>query len=424
MGLHIKNGRVIDPANNIDAKLDVFVEDGKISALGEAPPNFDAQQQIDASGKIVCPGFVDLCARLREPGYEHKGNIATETRAAAKAGVTTLCCPPDSNPVVDTPGMVEFIQERAWEEGYAKVRVLGALTQGLAGKQLSEMYALKKAGCVGVSNAYHGVNQQVMRRAMEYAVSAGLTVFVNAEDPLLSAGGCAHEGQVSSRLGLPGIPVTAETVAVARELQLVELTGARTHFCHLSSAKAVQMIARAQHDGIPVTADVSINHLFLTEMDIGYFDANCRVKPPLRTQRDMEALRDALDKDTISAICSDHQPHDVDAKLAPFPSCEPGISSIESLLSLTLRLVGSGLVSLTNAIACITSKPADILGIDAGRLNVGGAADICIFDPGYEWSFTRDQIVSFGKNSPFIGWEFTGCVTHTLLNGKLVYPFE
>lgn len=424
MGLHIKNGRVIDPASNVDFVQDVFIEDGKITALGEQPAGFSAQQEIDASGQIVCPGFVDLCARLREPGYEHKGNIATETRAAAKAGVTTLCCPPDSNPVIDTPGMVEHIQERAQEVGMAKVLVLGALTQGLAGKQLSEMYALKNAGCVGVSNAYHGVNQQVMRRAMEYAVSAGFTVFINAEDPLLSIGGCAHEGQVSVRLGLPGIPETAETVAVARELLLVELTGARAHFSHLSSAKAVQMVARAQHDGLPVSADVSVYHLFLSEMDIGYFDSNCRVKPPLRTQRDMEALRDALNKDSISAICSDHQPHDVDAKLAPFPSSEPGISSIESLLPLTLRLVESGLISLSTAIACITSKPANILGIDAGRLSVGSAADICIFDPEHDWRFTQDQMVSFGKNSPFIGWEFTGSVTHTILDGRLVYPFD
>jgi len=423
VGLHIKNGRVIDPANSIDAVLDVYIKDGKIAALGEQPASFSAQQQIDASGQIVCPGIVDLCARLREPGYEYKGNIATETRAAAKAGVTTLCCPPDSNPVIDTPGMIEHIQERAQEVGMTKVRVLGALTQGLAGKQLSEMYALKKAGCVGVSNAYHGVNQHVMRRAMEYALSADLTVFINAEDPLLSAGGCAHEGQVSVRLGLPGIPETAETVAVGTDIQLVELTGARVHFCHLSSAKALQMVARAQHDGLPVSADVSVYHLFLTEMDIGYFDSNCRVKPPLRTQRDMEALRDALNKDSISAICSDHQPHDIDAKLAPFPSSEPGISSIETLLPLTLRLVESGLISLSTAIACITSKPANILGIDAGRLSVGNAADICIFNPGYEWSFTRDQMVSFGKNSPFIGWEFKGCVTHTILDGKQVYPF-
>ncbi|HEY5604091.1 MAG TPA: dihydroorotase [Gammaproteobacteria bacterium] len=421
MGLQIKNGRVIDPANNIDSVQDVFIERGRIAALGKAPAGFTAKTQIDASGQIVCPGLVDLCVRLREPGFEHKGNIATESRAAAKSGVTTVCCPPDTNPVIDTPGTIEYILERAGEVGLAKVAVLGALTQGLTGKQLSEMYGLKRAGCAGVSNAYHGINSQVMRRAMEYAASAGLTVFINAEDASLRAGGCMHEGQVSMRLGLPGIPECAETIAVARELQLVELTGVRAHFCHLSTAKAAQMVANARQEGLPVTADVAVSHLFLTEMDIGFFDSNCRVKPPLRTQRDMEALRAALTQRSISAICSDHQPHDVDAKLAPFPSSEPGISAIETLLPLSLRLVEMGVLSLPGAIACITSQPAAILGLDAGRLSVGGAADICIFDPERQWDFSEAQMVSFGKNSPFIGWEFTGCVTHTLLDGKPVY---
>lgn len=421
MGLRIKNGRVIDPANDVDAVQDVFVEEGRITALGKAPAGFSTELEIDATGQIVCPGFVDLCVRLREPGYEHKGNIATESRAAAKAGVTTVCCPPDTNPVIDTPGMIEYIQERAQEVGLTHVVMLGALTQGLKGKQLSEMYGLKKAGCVGVSNAYHDVNQQVMRRAMEYAASAGLTVFINAEDASMSAGGCAHEGQVSVRLGLPGIPESAETIAVARELQLIELTGARAHFCHLSTAKAAQMIAEAQRDGLPVSADVSISHLFLTEMDIGFFDSNCRVKPPLRTQRDMEALRVALSQGCINAICSDHQPHDVDAKLAPFPSCQPGISSIETLLPLSLRLVEMGILSLPEAIACISWQPAKILGINAGQLAIGNVADVCIFDPELHWDFSRSQMVSFGKNSPFIGWEFTGCVTHTILDGRLVY---
>ena len=421
MGIHIKNGRVIDPANAIDAVQDVYIENGKIAAIGPKPENFTAQQEIDASGQVVCPGLVDMRARLREPGFEHKGNIATESRAAAKAGVTTLCCPPDTNPVIDSPGMVEHIHERAMEEGLTKVRVLGALTQGLAGKQLSEMYSLKKAGCVGVSNAYTPMNSLVMRRAMEYAASAGLTVFINAEDQTLAGGGCAHEGTVSVRLGLPGIPESVETVAVARELQLVELSGARAHFSHLSSSKAARMVARAQHEGLPVTCDVSIYHLFLTEMDVGYFNTQCRVKPPLRTQRDMEALRNYVAQGSINAICSDHQPHDVDAKLAPFPAAEPGISSIESLLPLTLRLVNDGTFSLSAALACITLHPADILGIEAGRLSIGSAADICIFDPERHWDFSESQIVSFGKNSPFIGWEFKGCVTHTLLDGKLVY---
>jgi len=421
MRVEIINGRMIDPAQQLDAVQDIFIENGKIIALGNRPSRFESQQVIDARGKLVCPGLVDLRARMREPGFEHKGNISTESRAAAKAGVTTLCCPPDTNPVIDTPGTVEYIHERSLEEGLTKIRVLGALTQGLKGKQLSEMHALKKAGVVGVSNAYVPLETRVMRRAMEYAASADLTVFVNAEDHSLSSGGCAHQGAVSVRLGLPGIPASAETIAVARELQLAELTGARLHFCHLSTAKSVHLIARAQQDGLPVTCDVSIYHLFLTELDIGFFNTFCRVKPPLRTQRDMETLRNYLHKGCIAAVCSDHQPHDVDAKLAPFPSSEPGISSIEILLPLVLRLVGDGLLNLSEAIASITSHPAGILGINAGQLKVGAAADVCIIDPEQEWNFSEAQMVSAGKNSPFIGWELKGRVTHTLLDGKIVY---
>jgi len=422
MMLLIKNGHVIDPANNIDAIQDIYITDGKIAALGGPPPaGFTPTQVIEATGLVVCPGIVDLCTRLREPGHEHKGNIKTETTAAARSGITTLCCPPDTNPVIDTPAVIEHIQARTQAIGKAKVVVLGALTQGLQSQQLSEMHALKNAGCVGVSNTSHAVNSNIMRRAMEYAASANLTVFINASDPALSAGGCAHEGVVSVRLGLPGIPETAETIAVARELQLIQLTGARSHFCHLSSARAVQMVARAQYDGLPITANVTAHHLFLTEMDIGYFNSQCNVRPPLRTQRDMESLRTGLRQGTISAICSDHQPHDIDAKLAPFPSSEPGISALESLLPLTLRLVDNGCLTLSQAIDKLTHQPATILGLNAGRLTVGNAADICIFNPDEYWEYAQEQLTSFGKNSPFIGWEFKGAVTHTLLDGKLVY---
>ena len=419
--IQIKNGRVIDPANNIDAIQDVFVVDGKIASLGKPPENFSATQILDATNQIVCPGLVDLRVRFREPGFEHKGNINTESKAAAKGGVTTVCCTPDTNPVIDSPGMVEHMHERGEEVGLVTIKVLGALTSNLNGKQLSEMYSLKKAGCVGVSNAYIPISSRVMRSAMEYASSAGLTVFINAEDHSLSRGGCAHEGPVSVRLGLPGVPPSVETVSVARELQLIELTGVRAHFCHLSTGESAKLIANAQKRGLPVTCDVSIYHLFLTEMDIGFFNTMCRVKPPLRTQRDMETLRSYLMSGSINAICSDHQPHDVDAKLAPFPSAEPGISSIESLLSLGLRLVDEDKFPLPKLIASLTSQPAAIMGIDAGTLSVGVRADICVFDPDMYWDFNEASMVSFGKNSPFIGWEFQGCVTHTLRKGKLTY---
>ncbi|WP_455365571.1 dihydroorotase [Kaarinaea lacus] len=419
--IQIKNGRVIDPANNVDQVQDVFIVDGKIASLGKPPEDFSAELVLDASNQVVCPGLVDLRVRFREPGFEHKGNITTESRAAAKGGVTTVCCTPDTNPVIDSPGMVEYMQERGEEIGLVSIKVLGALTSGLKGKQLSEMYALKKAGCVGVSNAYVPLSSRVMRSAMEYAASADLTVYINAEDHSLSCGGCAHEGPVSVRLGLPGIPPSVETVAVARELQLIELTGVRAHFCHLSTGESAKLIANAQKRGLPVTCDVSVYHLFLTEMDIGFFNTQCRVKPPLRTQRDMEALRRYLISGAINAICSDHQPHDKDAKLAPFPSSEPGISSIESLLSLSLRLVDEDNFSLSSLISSLTSKPASIMGIDAGTLSAGAKADICIFDPERHWNFTEAGMASFGKNSPFIGWEFQGCVTHTLRHGKITY---
>jgi dihydroorotase len=421
MGVLIKGGRVIDPANGVNQVQDLYIENGMIAAVGEAPQDFSVQQTIDAGGQVVCPGLVDLRARLREPGHKHKGTIASETTAAVSAGITTLCCPPDTDPVIDSPAVVELIHRRAAKVNVASVIPLGAMTQGLEGHNISEMHALKQAGCCGVGNALQPVSNEVMRRAMEYAASHDLSVFLHAEDASLTGDGCAHEGVVSVRLGLPGIPESAETVAVSRELQLIELTGVRAHFCGISTIRAAQMIARAQYDGLPVTADVCAHQLFLTEMDIGYFNSQCHVRPPLRTQRDRDGLRTALIRGTVEAICSDHQPHDVDAKLAPFPSSEAGISALETLLPLTLRLVEDSVFSLPEAIARITHLPAEILGIDAGTLGVGARADVCIFDPAMQWSLNNDTIVSFGRNTPFMGWEFKGRVTHTLFGGRLVY---
>ncbi len=421
MRIKISNGLLIDPANNIEAKQDIYIAEGRIAAIGKQPDGFTLDQTIDASGCHVIPGIVDLRARLREPGQEHKGTIASETRAAAAGGVTTVCMPPDTNPVIDTTSVVELIHQRTQAAGFARVVTLGALTANLEGEQLSEMALLKKyGGCVGVSNGLKPVsNNLVMRRAMEYAASCGLTVFLHAEDAGLAAGGCAHEGAISTRLGLPGIPESAETQAIARDLLLIEQTGVHAHFCHLSSARAIQMIARAQHDGLPVTADVTAHHLHLTEMDIGFFDSNCHVQPPLRTQRDRDALISALANGNLNAICSDHQPHDADAKLAPFSETEPGISALETLLPLALRLTDH--LPLKEVINRITAQPARILGIDAGTLSVGEHADVCIYDPAQSWIMDSDKLVSQGKNSPFNGWELKGKVTHTLLNGNIVY---
>ncbi|MHB8453456.1 MAG: dihydroorotase [Acidiferrobacterales bacterium] len=423
MNIAIKGGHLVDPANRIDAQQDLYIDaNGFVVGVGTAPAGFRAERTLDAQGRLVCPGLIDLRARLREPGLEYKATIESETRAAVSAGITTLCCPPDSYPVIDTPAMAQMIQQRAWRFGLAFVHPLGALTQGLQGKLLADMAALDEAGCVGFSNALEPINDTlVMRRAMEYAASFDLTVFLHAEDPWLRNGGCVHEGEVSTRLGLPGIPEAAETAGVARDLALVEQTGVRAHFCQLSSARAVAMVAAAQQQGLPVSADVTAHHLHLTEHDIGFFNTQCHVLPPLRGSRDRDGLRDAVANGVISAICSDHQPHEPDAKLAPFAESEPGISGLETLLPLTLKLVDEKLLNVVEAIALLTSKPARILGIDAGHLGIGATADVCIIDPDAWWTLSIDRIVSRGRNSPFLGWEFRGSVTHTLVGGKLVF---
>ncbi|MFU8836717.1 MAG: dihydroorotase [Thiohalomonadaceae bacterium] len=420
--IHISGGRLIDPANQRDEVIDLYLAEGRVVGIGTAPADFVAEQHIDASGKLVCPGLVDLQARLREPGQKHKGSIASESAAAAASGVTTLCCPPDTKPVIDSPAVAEQIQHRARAVGLSRVLPIGALTQGLDGGQLANMQALQQAGCVVVSNALRPVTSTlVQRRAMEYAATLGLTVFINAEDPWLAADGCVHEGALSTRMGLPGIPECAEVVAVGRDLMLIEQAGVRAHFSQLSTLRAVEMIADAKARGLMVSADVSAHQLFLTEMDASDFNSLCHVRPPLRSQRDRDGLRAAVASGVIDAICSDHQPHDRDAKLAPFAATEAGISALETLLPLSLRLVEEGVLSLSRAIAALSSGPARILGIEAGQLGIDSIADICIIDPDAPWQVSAAQLRSAGKNTPFEGWELRGQVSHTLLAGKLVF---
>jgi len=420
----IKNGRVVDPANSIDAIAPVCVSEGKILAIDSVPALFKADVEIDAGRQIVCPGLVDMRVSLREPGYRDKGSIASETRAAVAGGVTSVCCDPDTRPPIDNPSVVEWVHQRAEAEAKAKVYVMGVATAGLGSDQLSNMAGLKQAGCLGVSNGLVSLNTEIMRRVLEYAASQELTVFIHSEDEFLRGIGCMHEGRVSVRLGLPGIPEFAETVAVTRDLQLVELTGAKAHLCHLSTERAVKSLARAQYDGLAVSADVAISHLFLTEVDVAGFNTLCHVRPPLRTQRDQDGLRQGLARNTISVISSDHQPHDFDAKSAPFQSSEPGISSIEALLPLSLRLVSEGVLNLSDLLAKLTCNPAKILGIDAGTLSVGAAADVCIFDLDATWRLAAAKLQSRGKNCPFDGWDMQGAVNYTLVNGELVYQRE
>ncbi|OQW95179.1 MAG: dihydroorotase [Beggiatoa sp. IS2] len=418
----IIGGRVIDPANGLDAVTDLHIANGKILAIGPKPADFTAQWQIDAKNQIVCPGLVDLCARLREPGAEHKGTVLSETRAAANNGITTLCCPPDTNPVIDTPAVVELLLQRAVTSGMAKVLPLAALTQGLQGKQLTEMGTLKEVGCVGVSNALEPViNTDVLRYALEYAANCDLTVFFHPQDSWLGRNGCMHEGATSTRLGLMGIPETTETIAVARDLLLIEMTGVRAHFCRLSTARAVELIQHAKSKGLSVTADVSAHQLFLTDTDVGNYNSHCHVYPPLRSHLDKETLRIGLRNGVITAICSDHQPHEDDAKLSPFAQAAPGISGLDTLLPLTLRLAEELQLDLATALNYVTYKPAQILGITAGTLSPGQVADICIINPNKLWSLYANDMHSLGHNSPFLGWEFKGQVSYTLINGQVVY---
>lgn len=422
MGLLIRNGRVLDPAHGIDGRHDIYINDGFVAAYDEAPQDFELGREIDATGLIVGPGLVDLRARLREPGLEHKATIDSEIAAAVTAGITTLCVPPDTNPLIDTPAMAQMLQQRAWQIGASFIHPLGALTRDLKGELLTDMAALAEAGCVGVSNALAPVNNTlVMRRAMQYASTFDLTVFLYAQDHYLQGNGCVHEGEISTRLGLPAIPEAAETVGVTRDLALIETTGARCHFCGLSTARAVDMIEQAQARGLPVTADVTAHHLHLTEHDIGFFNTQCHVIPPLRSQRDRDRLRDGVKHGTISAICSDHQPHEPDAKLAPFSESEPGVSGLETLLPLTLKLAQQGVLDLSAALATLTQRPAEILGIDAGHLAVGATADVCIFDPELEWEFDREAMHSRGHNTPFHNWPLRGKVMYTLVGGEIAY---
>ncbi len=422
MRILIKNGRVIDPANHIDEITNVYITAGKISAVADQLDGFSADQEIDASNQLVCPGLVDLSARLREPGLEHKATIASETRAAAAAGITSLVIPPDTDPIIDTPAVAKLIRKKAIDAGYAKVYSLGAATQHLQGENISEMAALKAAGCIGISNALTPIkNPLIMKRIMEYAATFDLTLFLFSEDPSLRHAGCVHEGAISTRLGLPGIPEAAETVAVARDLALISATGVHAHFCHISTHKAIQMIARAQFDGLPVTVDVAAHQLFLTDMDIGEFDSQCHVRPPLRDQRDMQGLREGVCQNNISAICSDHQPHEIDAKLNPFSQTEAGISALETLLPLTLRLANESRISLLDAIARVTIGPARIAGLDSGTLSPGKDADITIIDPERYWKVSPENLLSRGHNTPFRDWEMKGQIVHTLLLGKTVF---
>ncbi|MDX5446149.1 MAG: dihydroorotase [Zoogloeaceae bacterium] len=423
MNIKISNGRVIDPAHGIDAAQDLYIAGGRVVALGSAPDGFEAERVIDASGLVVCPGLIDLAARLREPGFEYRATLESEMDAAMAGGVTSLAIPPDTDPALDEPGLVEMLCYRAKQLNRAHVYPVGSLTIGLKGERLSEMAQLVEAGCFAFSQANVPiVDNAVLMRAMQYAATFGFRIWLQPLAPFLSRGGCAHDGEFAARLGLTGIPVEAETVALFTYLRLARVTGARLHITRLSSAEGLRLIEQARSDGMDVTCDVSINHLHLCDQDIGYFDSNCHLVPPLRAATDRDALRAGLADGRINALCSDHTPVDDDGKLTPFSESEAGATGLELLLSLALKWGEDGGLELPVTLSRVTCDAARLIGITkAGHLAPGARADVCIFDPAARHMVTRDRLRSQGKNTPFLGHELPGAVRYTLVEGQVMF---
>jgi dihydroorotase len=427
----IKNGRLVDPASNLDRIGDVAIANGRIVHLGDVG-DFNAERTVDATGLVVAPGLVDLCARLREPGHEHEGLLESELAAAAAGGVTSLVCPPDTDPVLDEPGLVEMLKFRARKLSRCRLFPLGALTRQLSGAALTEMAELTEAGCIGFSQAEVPVKDTVvLSRALQYAATYGYTVWLRPQDAWLG-GGVAASGPVATRLGLSGVPVSAETIALHTIFELVRATGARVHICRLSSAAGVELVRAAKKEGLPVTADVSINSLHLSDVDIGYFDSAMRLTPPLRQGRDRDALRAGLADGTIDALVSDHMPVTTDEKAVPFAEATPGATGLELLLSLAMRWARDSGLPLQRALAVVTAEPVRVLGsalgslsASAGRLVEGGVADVCVFDAGASWAVTPERLASQGKHTPFAfassGFELPARVRCTLVAGHIAY---
>jgi dihydroorotase len=420
----IKGGRVIDPAQNMDEVGDVLISEGKIKSVGKdiSAPNAEI---IDAGGKVVCPGFIDLHCHLRQPGYENKETIATGTLAAARGGFTTLCCMPNTNPPVDNLPLVEYVKSVAEKEGLARVLPIGCITRGRKGEELSDMAEMAQAGVIGFSDDGSYVkNPRIMRKAMEYSLPLGLPIIEHCEDPDLSMDGQMNEGIIATRLGLCGIPAAAEEVAVARDIILAELTGARLHLAHVSTRGSIELIRQAKKRGIKVTAEVTPYHLTLTEERVLGYNTAAKVSPPLRTQSDIHALIEGLKDGTIDIIATDHAPHTLNDKLCEFGMALNGISGLETALGSLMGLVHSGKITLPMLIAKLTSEPSRILGSKLGTLAAGSPADITIFDPEAEWVVDVEKFASKGKNTPINGETLKGKVMASIYGGKVVYMDE
>ncbi|KTT21645.1 dihydroorotase [Pseudacidovorax intermedius] len=424
MNTLIQHGRVIDPASGFDGVAAVAIADGRIAGIGEVPAGFKAERTIDASGCLVLPGLVDLAARLREPGYEHEGMLESEMAAAVAGGVTSLVCPPDTDPVLDEPGLVEMLKFRAEKLQKARLFPQGALTRGLKSEVLTEMAELTEAGCIGFGQAEVPLSGNVvLQRALQYASTFGYTVWLRPQDRDLGKG-VAASGALATRMGLSGVPVAAETIALFTIFEMMKTTGARVHLCRLSSAAGVQLVREAKAAGLPVSCDVSINSLHLADTDIGFFDSRARLTPPLRQQRDRDALSAALADGTIDALVSDHTPVEADAKTLPFAESEPGATGLELLLPLALRWAERSGAGLSRAVQAITQAPARLLGetgAQLGRLAVGGPADVVVADPRREWQVLPEALRSQGKHTPFAGHAVVGAVRATFVGGQLVH---
>ncbi|MCO4089356.1 MAG: dihydroorotase [Limnohabitans sp.] len=428
MKLLIQNGRVIDPASGFDQTADVTIAAGRIVAVGQLPADFKPNRVIDAHGCIVAPGLVDLAARLREPGQEHAGMLESEMAAAVAGGVTCLVCPPDTDPVLDEPGLVEMLRYRAEKLHQARVLPLGALTVGLKGDVLTEMGQLTAAGCVGFSQAEVPIaSTQVLQRALQYASTFGYTVWLRPQELHLGKG-VAASGPLATRMGLSGVSVAAETIALHTIFELVRSTRARVHLCRISSAQGVELIRKAKAEGLPVTADVSINSLHLTDADMGYFDSRSRLTPVLRQQRDRDALRAGLADGTIDALVSDHTPVDADAKALPFAEAEPGATGMELLWSLALKWGQEAALPVPQVLSRLTADPAGVLGTTLGNLQdsvghlaVGGVADVCVLSTEGHWLVSEASLRTQGKSTPFSGYELPGRVLATVVGGQVAF---
>jgi dihydroorotase len=423
MSLLIKNGRVVDPANSMDAVQDVLISGARIERVGPDLPVAADTTVLDATGKIVCPGFIDIHVHLREPGYEYKETVATGTRAAAAGGFTAVCCMANTHPVNDNRSITDYIRAKAAVEGVVRVYPIGAVTRGLGGEELAELAELAEAGCVAFSDDGKCVmNAALYRRAMEYTLPFGAPIISHAEDHELSRGTAMHEGVVSTELGVPGAPAAAEDIMVARDILLAELTGAHVHIAHLSTAGAVRLVRDAKARGIRVTAEVTPHHLLLTEDAVRTFDANAKMSPPLRSKRDTEVLLEALIDGTIDCIATDHAPHAGSEKEGEFDRAAFGIVGLETAVGLLLdRLVKPGALPLGTLISRMSRDPARLLGLPGGSLAPGAAADLTLIDPGAAWTVDPTKFASKSRNTPFGGWSVTGRPWKTIVGGGIVW---